>query len=121
MFWQDFCDRKVIGLQSRIEHFKNHTTKAYKRKNMDMEIERLGVRPLVVATAEAIRLLGGAAGIFNRCVAANWIRPAIRGGRVNYYRYRDVAALAERLCQELPPRRACQQRWLDEHRQGAKR
>ena len=29
---------------------------------MDMEIERLGVRPLVVATAEAIRLLGGAAG-----------------------------------------------------------
>jgi hypothetical protein len=88
---------------------------------MDMEIERLGVRPLVVATAEAIRLLGGAAGIFNRCVAANWIRPAIRGGRVNYYRYGDVAALAERLCQELPPRRAAQQRWLDERRQGAKR
>jgi len=88
---------------------------------MDMEIEGLGVRPLVFATAEAIRLLGGAAGIFNRCVAANWIRPAIRGGRVNYYRYGDVAALAERLCQELPPRRAAQQRWLDERRQGAKR
>jgi hypothetical protein len=40
---------------------------------------------------------------------ANWIRPAIRGGRVNYYRYGDVAALAERLCQELPPRRVAQQ------------
>jgi hypothetical protein len=88
---------------------------------MDREIEILAVRALVVATAEAIRLLGGAAGIFDRCVAAHWIKPAIRGGRVNYYRYRDVAALAERLCQELPPRRVAQQRWLDQHRQGAKR
>ena len=88
---------------------------------MDKKIDRLAVRPLVVATAEAIRLLGGAAGIFDRCIAADWIRPAIRGGRVNYYRYGDVAALAERLCHELPPRRVAQQRWLDEHRQGAGR
>ena len=88
---------------------------------MNRKIERLTLRPLVVATAEAIRLLGGAAGIFDRCVAADWITPAIRGGRVNYYRYGDVAALAERLCHELPPRRAAQQRWLDEHRQGAGR
>jgi hypothetical protein len=84
------------------------------------KFKRLAEQPLVVATSEAIRLLGGAAGIFDRCVAANWIRPAIRGGRVNYYRYGDVASLAERLCQELPPRRAAQQRWLDENRQGAK-
>lgn len=84
------------------------------------KFKRLAEQPLVVATSEAIRLLGGAAGIFDRCVAANWIRPAIRGGRVNYYRYGDVAALAERLCQELPPRRAAQQRWLDEQRQGTR-
>jgi len=83
--------------------------------------KRVAEQPLVVATSEAIRLLGGAAGIFDRCVAAHWIRPAIRGGRVNYYRYADVAALAERLCQELPPRRATQQRWLDERGQGTKR
>lgn len=88
--------------------------------NMD-KFRRLAEQPLVVATSEAIRLLGGAAGIFDRCVTANWIRPAIRGGRVNYYRYGDVAALAERLCRELPPRRAAQQRWLDEHRQGTRR
>jgi hypothetical protein len=88
---------------------------------MDENIEKLAVRPLVVATAEAIRLLGGAAGIFDRCVAANWIAPAIRGGRVNYYRYGDVAALAERLCKELPPRRLALQRWLDEREQGIKR
>jgi hypothetical protein len=85
------------------------------------EFERLAVRPLVVATSEAIRLLGGAAGIFDRCVAAGWISPAIRGGRVNYYRYRDVTVLADRLCQELPPRRASQQRWLDGHRKGGDR
>ena len=89
---------------------------------MDTEIESLGVRPLVVATAEAIRLLGGTAGIFNRCVAANWIRPAIRGGRVNYYRYGDVAALADRLRHErAPPKvegvsaRAAQQRAAPVH------
>ena len=85
------------------------------------EFKRLAVRPLVVATSEAIRLLGGAAGIFDRCVAAGWIRPAIRGGRVNYYRYGEVAALADRLCRELPPRRASQQRWLDDHRKGGDR
>jgi hypothetical protein len=85
--------------------------------NMD-EFERLAVRPLVVATSEAIRLLGGAAGIFDRCVAAGWIRPAIKGGRVNYYRYGEVTALADRLCHELPPRRESQQRWLDDHRKG---
>ena len=88
---------------------------------MDRELEKPSARPLVVATAEAIRLLGGAAGIFDRCIAADWIRPAIRGGRVNYYRYGDVAALAERLCRELPPRRPAQQRWLDLNRPGARR
>ena len=93
----------------------------YKGKTWIRKSKRLSIRPLVVATAEAIRLLGGAAGIFDRCVAAHWIRPANRAGRVNYYRYGDVAALAERLCQELPPRRATQQRWLDERRQGANR
>jgi hypothetical protein len=75
-------------------------------------------RPLLLSTREGIRLLGGAAGIWDRCVAADWIRPAIRGGRVNYYRYGDVAALADRLCHELPPRRASQLRWLDGHRKG---
>ena len=88
---------------------------------MDREIERVAVRPLVVTKAEAIRLLGGAAGIFDRCAAAQWMKPAIRGGLVNYYRYGDVAALAERLCHELPPRRTAEQRWLDQYRQGAKR
>ena len=62
-------------------------------------------RPLFLSTREGIRLLGGA-GIWDRCVVAGWIRPAVRGGHVNYYRYRDIIALAERLCHELPPRRA---------------
>ena len=112
-------------LQKRVDDgvvrkfLEGSTTMTYKRQNMDRKSK--DYRPLVVATAEAIRLLGGAAGIFDRCVAAHWIRPAIRGGRVNYYRYGDIAALAERLCQELPPRRATQQRWLDERRPGAKR
>jgi hypothetical protein len=78
-------------------------------------------RPLLLTTREGIRLLGGAAGIWDRCLAAGWIAPAVRGGRVNYYRYGDVAALADRLCQELPPRRASQQRWLDDRRKGGDR
>jgi hypothetical protein len=88
--------------------------------NME-KFKRLTEQPLIVATSEAIRLLGGAAGIFDRCLAADWIRPAIRGGRVNYYRYGDVAALAERLCNELPPRRPAQQRWLNLHGRGRRR
>jgi hypothetical protein len=42
------------------------------------KFKRLAEQPLVVATSEAIRLLGGAAGIFDRCVAAN----LLVGGRV---------------------------------------
>jgi hypothetical protein len=82
---------------------------------------RVGIaceRALLVSAREGIRLLGGAAGIWDRCVVAGWIRPAVCGGRVNYYRYRDIIALAERLCQELPPRSAAQQRWLDKHRKS---
>ena len=59
-------------------------------------------RPLLLTTREGIRLLGGAAGIWDRCVAAGWITPAIRGGRVNYYRYGDVAALADTAMPRAP-------------------
>jgi hypothetical protein len=82
-----------------------------------MRIGIAGERALLVSTREGIRLLGGAAGIWDRRVVAGWIRPAVRG-RVNYYRYRDIIALAERLCHELPPRRAAQQRWLDRQRKS---
>jgi hypothetical protein len=61
-------------------------------------------RALLVGTWDGIRLLGGAAGIWNRCVAAGWIRPAIRAGPFHYYRYTDITVLAERLCRERPPR-----------------
>jgi hypothetical protein len=59
---------------------------------------------LLVGTRDGIRLLGGAARIWDRCLAAGWIRPAVRAGRIHYYRYGDTAALAERLCREFPPR-----------------
>lgn len=58
-------------------------------------------RPLLLSTRDGIRLLGGAARIWDRCLAAGWIRPAVR---IHYYRYGDIAALAERLCRERPPR-----------------
>jgi hypothetical protein len=61
-------------------------------------------RALLVDTRDGIRLLGGAAVIWNRCLAAGWIVPAVRAGRVFYYRYGDVVALAERLCRERPSR-----------------
>jgi hypothetical protein len=61
-------------------------------------------KPLFLSVREGIRLLGGAAAIWDRCVAAGWIVPAVRAGPVFSYRYRDIAALAERLCRERPPR-----------------
>jgi hypothetical protein len=60
-------------------------------------------RALLVGTRDGIRLLSGAAEVWNRCLAAGWIRPAVRDG-ANYYRYTDIALLAERLCRERPPR-----------------
>ena len=59
---------------------------------------------LLVGTREGIRLLGGAAGIWERCLAAGWIRPTVCAGPIHYYRYGDIVALAERLCRERPPR-----------------
>ena len=61
-------------------------------------------RALLVGRQEGIRLLGGAAGIWNRCLVAGWISPAVRAGPIQYYRYTDIAALAERLCRERLPR-----------------
>src|SRR6516225_587822 len=61
-------------------------------------------RALLVGTRDGIRLIGGAAKIWNRCLAAGWIVPAVRAGPIFFYRYRDIAALAERLCRERPPR-----------------
>jgi hypothetical protein len=58
---------------------------------------------LLIGARDGIRLIGGAATIWNRCLAAGWIRPARRVGLVVYYRYRDISALAERLCRERPP------------------
>ena len=58
---------------------------------------------LLVRARDGIRLLGGAVRVWNSCLAAGWIRPAVRAGPILYYRYRDIAALAERLCQERPP------------------
>ena len=61
-------------------------------------------RALLVGRRDAIRLLGGAAVIWDRCLVAGWIRPAARAGPIHYYRYGDIAALAERLCRDGPPR-----------------
>jgi hypothetical protein len=61
-------------------------------------------RALLVGTSKGIRLLGGAEGIWNRCLAASWIRPVVCAGPIHYYRYTDIAVLAERLCRERPPR-----------------
>jgi hypothetical protein len=58
---------------------------------------------LLVRARDGIRLLGGAARVWDLCLAARWIRPAVRAGPILYYRYRDIAALAERLCRERPP------------------
>ncbi len=60
-------------------------------------------RALLVGTRDAIRLLGGAEIIWDRCLAAGWIRAAVRAGRIHYYHYGDIAALAERLCRDGPP------------------
>lgn len=68
--------------------------------------------PILLNRQQAIKVLGGAAGLFDRAVAANWIRPAVAGTRVHYYRHVDIVALAERFCSELPPRRPSQERWL---------
>ena len=69
-----------------------------------MRIGKAYERALLVGTRDAIRLLGGAAVIWDRCLAAGWIRPAVRAGPIHYYRYGDIAALAERLCRDGPPR-----------------
>ena len=61
-------------------------------------------RALLVGTRDGVRLIGGAAIIWDRCLAAGWIVPAVRAGPIFYYRYGDIAALAERLCRERPPR-----------------
>ena len=58
---------------------------------------------LLVRARDGIRLLGGAARAWDSCLAAGWIRPAVRAGPILYYRYRDIAAVAERLCRERPP------------------
>jgi hypothetical protein len=69
-----------------------------------MRVARSCESALLVGTWDGIRLLGGAARIWDRCLAAGWIRPAVRAGRIHYYRYGDIAVLAERLCRERPPR-----------------
>jgi hypothetical protein len=58
---------------------------------------------LLVRARDGVRLLGGAARVWDRCLGAGWIKPAIRAGPILYYRYSDIAALAERLCHERPP------------------
>jgi hypothetical protein len=58
---------------------------------------------LLVRARDGIRLLGGAALVWDRCLADGWIRPAVREGPILYYRYCDIAALAERICRERPP------------------
>ena len=47
-------------------------------------------------------MLGGAVRVWGRCLAAGWIRPAVRVGPIQYHRYGDKAAMAERLCGEQP-------------------
>jgi hypothetical protein len=67
--------------------------------------------PLLIKTQDAICLLGGASGLWKQALAAGWINPAVRGkGKYNYYRYRDIEALAERFSREFPPPTASQQR-----------
>ena len=78
------------------------------------------LQPLLLAKKEVIRLLGGAAGLVDRSIAAGWLQPAIRG-RVNYYRYSDILALSERLQRELPARPKAQEDWLARNRKGAKK
>jgi len=78
------------------------------------------LQPLLLAKKEVIRLLGGAAGLVDRSIAAGWLQPAIRG-RVNYYRYSDILALSERLQRELPARPKAQEEWLARNRKGAKK
>jgi hypothetical protein len=58
---------------------------------------------LLIGARGGIRLIGGAATVWDRCLAAGWIRPARCAGLVLYYRYGDIAALAERLYRERPP------------------
>jgi hypothetical protein len=60
-------------------------------------------RALLVSGRQGIRLLGGAVRVWGRCLAAGRIRPAVRVGSIQYHRYGDIAALAERLCREQPP------------------
>ena len=57
---------------------------------------------LLVRARDGIRLLGGAARVWDRCLATG-IRLAVRAGPILYYGYCDIAALAERLCRERPP------------------
>ena len=69
-----------------------------------MRVAKACERALLVGRRDAIRLLGGAAAIWDRCLVAGWIRPAARAAPIHYYRYGDIAALAERLCRDGPPR-----------------
>ena len=69
-----------------------------------MRVAKESERALLVGRRDAIRLLGGAAVMWDRCLAAGWIRPAVRAGPIHYYRYGHIAALAERLCRDGPPR-----------------
>ena len=78
-----------------------------------MRVGKAYERSLLVVTRDAIRLLGGAAVIWDRCLAVGWIRPAVRAGPIHYYRYGDIAALAERLCRDGPPR------FINVRREGA--
>jgi hypothetical protein len=77
------------------------------------------MQPLLLAKKEVVRLLGGAAGLVDRSIAAGWLVPAIRG-RVNYYRYSDIVALSEPLQRELPARPKAQEDWLQRHRKRTK-
>ena len=58
---------------------------------------------LLIGARDGIRLIGGAAGVWDRRLVAGWIKPARRAGPLLYYRYGGIAALAERLCRERPP------------------
>jgi hypothetical protein len=65
-----------------------------------MRVAKERERVLLVNTREGISLLGSASKIWDRCLAAGWIKPAGSVGRIQYYRYGDIAAVAERLCRE---------------------
>jgi hypothetical protein len=58
---------------------------------------------ILVRARDGIRLLVGAARAWDSCLEDGWIRQAVRAGPILYYRYRDIVALAERLCREHPP------------------